>query len=264
MRVNKVGLEVEYLVREKTSGEFDLVPPGFDHDVFPVLGEVRTRPCESHKDLAADLLGRLSVTRELLERNANEQGRSYEMVIAPSGRIRLALYKKANRRLRKASENKTANTYNIYYPKVDIEGMSDQVVKNGKIQGCKVSCGLHIHFSSCEVGQDSSRRSFDEDGGSSKRSTVSLLTIPVIKAFIAKLDSELFKPYVKTAKLQGVTKYRHPGYFRLNDHGFEYRSLAATPELLAIDGHLLVLVEKAFECFSLLDDVRAYRPGGDD
>jgi hypothetical protein len=60
--------------------------------------------------------------------------------------IKLALYKKANKEVNWAEKaedmGKVLNIHNV-----DIEEFSDQVVKGNKIQGIRISCGLHVHFS---------------------------------------------------------------------------------------------------------------------
>ena len=87
-----------------------------------------------------------SAEMELLDRLS----KGHSIRFADVEMIKLALYKKANSQIdwdeKNASMGEIKNIYGI-----DIEEFSDQVVKSNKIQGVRVSCGLHVHFSCAEM-----------------------------------------------------------------------------------------------------------------
>ena len=68
--------------------------------------------------------------------------------MADVDQVKLVLYKKANKEIdwedKNAQEEEIKNIYGT-----DISEFSDQIVKGNKIQGIRISCGLHVHFS-CE------------------------------------------------------------------------------------------------------------------
>lgn len=265
--VNRIGVELEYLV-QNGKGAFVICPRELGRDALPLLGEIRTRPAQDPYSLVADLKRGLDSARQQLGH------RGLRAVLMPSAKVPLATYKRVNKELRATGgidrkAEKQGTTYNVYYPDPDIESLSDQIVENGKIQGLSVSCGLHLHFSSVveSVGRDSVESM--PSGSSLGRSTiqeellvsVSRITVPAIEAIVRRLDERLFVPHVEKTGLLGVTKYRHPGYFRLKPHGFEYRSLAVPKEAENSLDCLLDIFTVAFGCFELLDDLSKFGPG---
>lgn len=137
---SKIGLEAEYLLINDKN-EIIVPPAGWDRDAFPLLGEIRGK---EGKTMSQTVTNFKQAEMELMDRLQKDHSiRFAEMEV-----IKLALYKKANSQInwedKNASLGKIKNIHGI-----DIETFSDQIVSKNKIQGVRISCGLHIHFSCC-------------------------------------------------------------------------------------------------------------------
>jgi hypothetical protein len=137
---SKVGLEAEFLLIN-AKGDVIIPPSGWDRDGFPLLGEIRGDPGET---VAETVTNFRAEEMEILEK----LNKGYTIRMANIERIKLALYKKANREINWEDKNaQEEDIKNIYG--TDISEFSDQIVSKSKIQGMRISCGLHVHFS-CE------------------------------------------------------------------------------------------------------------------
>lgn len=134
----KVGLEAEFLLIN-TKGEIIIPPSHWDRDGFPLLGEIRGEAGKSVAETVTNFkAGEMNVLGKL---NKGHTIRMSDLEL-----IKLALYKKANKEVNWAEKAEDmGKVMNIH--KVDIEEFSDQIVKGNKIQGIRISCGLHVHFS---------------------------------------------------------------------------------------------------------------------
>jgi hypothetical protein len=264
---NKIGIEVEYILRDE-KGKVIMPPSSFDRDGFPVLGEIRAEPGENVVEVITNFeKARMEVVERLRE--------GCTINFDPVTRIPLALYKKALAAIRDSDEEKDAllstimNVYNI-----DISDYSDQIIENNKIQGCRVSCGMHIHFSSVveerrEYGRDEyspidlkvgilqdkmeavmhlyKKSSYTKEGV--LKVSVSQLNRPTVEWIVKRMDEEFFERFAPAKKYR--TKFRQAGFFEKKPYGFEYRSLAATPDSIAA---LPEIVKLAFKLLWGLND----------
>jgi len=138
--VSKVGLEAEFLLIN-AKDEIIIPPSSWDRDGFPLLAEIRG---EESKTIAGTITNFKAKEMEIVE----GMRKDHTMRMSDVEMIKLALYKKANKEVNWAEkEQQMGLVKNIH--DVDIEEFSDQVVKGNKIQGIRISCGLHVHFS-CE------------------------------------------------------------------------------------------------------------------
>ena len=149
---SKVGLEAEFLLFNE-KGEM-IVPPGhWDRDGFPLLGEIRGKSGETVAEVVTNFEARrMQIMEELYD--------EHTIRMLDVARVPLKLYREANRQVKAADkEHALAGIKNIYG--TDITEFSDQIVEPSKIksafgmkiQGIRVSCGLHIHFS-CGVEEE--------------------------------------------------------------------------------------------------------------
>lgn len=247
MLISKIGLEAEFIVRDKKG---NVVIPHYSvpKDGFPLLGEIRGEPaCTTAKVFANFIEEKIKV-----EKTVALSGHTIEYT--SSEKVRLKVYKEVMRLLRATVEEKKVSgkqIRNIYG--TDITEFSDQVIEDGKIQGMTVSCGLHINFS-CT---DEQTRTINEEqytpvtlplsigdnintelhlykrkGYQEKeviKVSASVLTRPVITDIIKRLDKKFFVEFEKGLDIK--TKYRQPGFFALKNFGFEYRSLPFNTEV---------------------------------
>jgi len=135
----------------------------------------------------------------------------------------------------------------------EIFELSDDIIEKGKLLGKVISCGLHIHFTSC-IMQEVTYEAFSYEPinipinfpllkkvGAEERMTLELykrkylekdkklivakanrITKPVIKYIVEEMD-KLLPTYVDK---KNESKFRKPGFYEMKDHGgFEYRSL---------------------------------------
>ena len=255
MIVNKIGLEAEYVIKDD-KGKL-VIPPGyFDRDDFPLLGEIRGDAGKNVAETVSNFFGqKLKILSEVAKKHT--------VVFSPAERCPLALYRKVNAQIKTdkgAEETKVLNIYGT-----DIKDYTSQIVKNGKIQGLKVSCGLHIHFSSEETNQvevedeqyehinipvgfktlsNNTKEGdvaqvlgqnfislYKKKGYKVKKTLVcraSRLNKPAVEYIVKKMDDEFFERFAPAK--EDRTKYRMPGYFELKPYGFEYRSLAMSEQ----------------------------------
>ena len=138
---NKIGLEAEFLLRN-AKGELIIPPKHWDRDGFPLLGEIRAKEAENPGEAVANFVAK---KMEILSKLT----KGYAIEFTAIEKCPLALYRKANKEAdlaeKQASMGQVKNTRGI-----DIETFSDQIISKGKIQGIRISCGLHVHFSSEE------------------------------------------------------------------------------------------------------------------
>lgn len=137
----KVGLEAEFLL--KNDKDETIIPPSsWDRDGFPLLGEIRGKEGKNPAEVVTNFQFREMEIRDRLRKG-------HRIIMTDVETVPLKLYKAANRQVdweeKQAQLGEVKNIYGI-----DIEDFSDQVVKGNKIQGIRVSCGLHVHFS-CAV-----------------------------------------------------------------------------------------------------------------
>lgn len=245
---SKIGVEAEFILRDN-KGKVIIPPAYLDRDGFPVLGEIRGAPGKDMEETVINFMKAKMHTERSLRAN---HILSFELVTM----VPLSTYKEAMKIIRDSDEEKDAllsSIMNIY--NTDISDYSDQVIKNNKIQGCRASCGLHIHFSSEERDKRTyTKEEFEKielpltivDGkvktaihlhkstGDKEVETievaVSQLNKPTIEWIVKRMDDEFFERFVSSKA--DKTKFRQPGFFELKDYGFEYRSLPATPESL--------------------------------
>jgi len=257
---NRIGLEAEYILRN-SKGEVIMPPAGWDRDGFPVLGEIRAEPGKNTAEVIANFVKARLKTEQKMH---NGHSISFE----PATKIPLALYKKAMKVIRDSSDDKDAllsSIMNIY--NTDISDFSDQIISEGKIQGCRASCGLHIHFSSEErvkATLDVSKYKavnlpismvdgklkteitlYSHEGYKEEKKvevTASQLNRPTIEWIVKSMDDQFFERFAP--KKDSRTKFRMPGFFELKPYGFEYRSLPASDK--SIDS-LVEIVDFAFE-----------------
>jgi len=135
---SKVGLEAEFLLIN-AKGDIIIPPSNWDRDGFPLLGEIRG---EEGKTVAETVTNFRGAEMNILEKLRT----GHTLRMSDLEMIKLALYKKANKEVdwdeKAADMGKIVNIHGT-----DIEEFSDQVVKGNKIQGIRISCGLHVHFS---------------------------------------------------------------------------------------------------------------------
>ena len=139
---SKVGLEAEFLL---INGKDEIIipPASWDRDGFPLLGEIRGKEGETVAEVVTNFKAK---EMEILD----DMRKGHTMRMSNLEMVKLALYKKANKEVNWADkEAEMGKVKNIYG--VDIESFSDQVVKGNKIQGIRISCGLHIHFSCAQT-----------------------------------------------------------------------------------------------------------------
>jgi hypothetical protein len=279
--INKVGIEAEFLLYN-AKDELIIPPSGWDRDGFPLLGEIRGEEGKNVGETVTNFIKRKMEIIELIKPG-------HTMRFMASEKCPLALYKKANKEInydRKAADmGKVLNMYGI-----NIEDFSDQVIDKGKIQGVRVSCGLHIHFSSEELKTEKYEEAiydpiqlpigvgllsgaeltakdavlsktlivpiislYKHNGYKEKRELIcraSRLNKPAIHHIVLELDKAFFDRFSPIQKDR--TKFRQAGFFELKPYGFEYRSLPMTGETE------VALPEITAFAFKLLKDINEY------
>jgi hypothetical protein len=135
--VKRVGLEVEFLLRN-AKGEIIVPPKYWDRDGFPVLAEIRGEPGTTVAETISSFWEKYYEAKTRLSKG-------HSMLFSNIERIRLAVYREAMKQVDEPKHEISGKIKNING--VKIEDYSDQILKNGKIQGVNASCGLHVHFS---------------------------------------------------------------------------------------------------------------------
>ena len=249
----QIGVEVEYLMLNAKK-EIIIPPATFDRDDFPVLGEIRANPGKDNVEVLTNFFkSKATIESKLI------QGRS--IAFLDIARLPLTLYREANKLMKENKEAAITKVKNIYG--TDISDFSDQVIKDGKIQGVNISCGLHIHFSCEEVTEVTVEESVYEhvkiplawsmsgnveknaQQGLQELATPSLslykhmgyketkkliaraskLNNPTIDYIVRAMDNKFFDRFAPAK--DNCTKYRRPGFYERKPYGFEYRSLPA-------------------------------------
>ena len=276
--VNKIGLEAEFILKN-SKGEMVIPPATWDRDGFPLLGEIRGAEADTAGKAVSNFFEKkLEIFSKLKA--------GHSMNFSPMEICPLALYKKANKEIdvqeKVDSMGKVKNLHGI-----DIEEYSDQVLKDNKIQGVRVSCGLHIHFSSEErkeavynkevyeqmsipLGTSLAQHdaNFEKYAGKLMHTHLSVhkylrleeklklecrasrLNKPAIEYIVNAMDKEFFETFAP--KKGDRTKFRQPGFFELKPWGFEYRSLPMSNDIEAS------LFKIATFALGLLDDINQY------
>jgi hypothetical protein len=260
-----VGLEAEFLLLDE-KGEVVIPPCYLDRDDFPLQGEVRGKQGQNVPETLANFVHR----RMVVERSLPPD---YVASFAPVAKVGLATYQKAMRACETPKGGKDARDIKNIHG-VDISGFSDQIIKHGKIQGIRASCGLHIHFSCRAVDRTRVEEArytnvrlpikmedtapeghkalinpfinlYRYDGTGERKvleATASTLNRPTVEWMVRELDDRFFERFAPKAAER--TKYRQAGFYELKPYGFEYRSLPASPDTLEA---LPEIVEVAFE-----------------
>ena len=268
MLESKIGVEAEFLLLN-AKGEVVIPPKHWDRDGFPLLGEIRGDPGVTVPETVANF------TKKLMETTA-KLNKGCQLVMEDVMRIRLATYKAAMKQVTEVKGEQMGKVKNIHGTNID--DYSDQVIKDGKIQGINASCGLHIHFSCSEVevkvvkdteyelvtlpislaevtGENAllkelikpelhlyTKKFLSGSGVKKITASASVLTRPVVEHIVKEMDKTFFKKFAP--KEEDRTKYRQPGFYELKPHGFEYRSLPANKATMDA---LPEIVGKAFD-----------------
>jgi len=240
--VNKIGLECEVLIRNNKD---ELVIPndyGLAHDDFPILGEVRSLPYETVQDTVFEFW------KDYYAYNLHTKYNKLFLDIQDGWDVISPEY--YSKILKKMGNKEISQAKNIY--KTDILKLTDAIVEDGKIKGHKISCGLHIHFSSYINIQykvdvphyySNGNNLFvkgDTNSFMEEENLYSLLTPNVIKSIIKGIDTDILSKYNINENL----KYRYPGFYELKSYGFEYRSL---PFNRLVFDNLVSIVEYCFD-----------------
>ena len=258
MAVEKqVGIEVEFLVLD-SKGEVILAPTYLDRDDFPILGEIRALPGKNMAECMGNFHKKMLDVKSCL-------AKTHTMSIETMRRVKLKVYQEAMKQCQRAKNEMFGEIKNIYG--TNIADFSDQVIKDNKIQGINISCGLHLHFSCRHIDEvEVEDREYEQvelpiavstaEGELVKREGVhnllqpsiylykykgyktkktlkaqaSLLNKPTIEYIVRHFDEVWFKKFAP--KKAECTKYRQPGFWEKKDYGFEYRSLPANAETI--------------------------------
>jgi len=253
MITNKVGLEFEFLLRNKDGGLVFPADYGFECDDFIILGEARAKAGTT----VEETIGNFYTAYYGILRKAKRKGLTVDL----SGYTEITA--KFNTEIMKKMSYKEISTCSNIYGREILEE-TDLIIKDKKIAGRLISCGLHIHFSS-EVSKErrvvnvpkvknytpivnlyrkKKGHSYTKDYTDVKVS-VSRITNPVIKNFVTYFDEVWLDKYILDVPL----KFRNPGFFETKHYGFEYRSLPFTEEVLSD------IVEIAEEAWNLLEEL---------
>lgn len=235
MRIqNKIGLEAEYLLRDKKG---ELVFPGaygFSTDEFAILGEFRADPGKNYAETGGNFFKEMS---DVLFR-----ARTRGLVVDFSGMAEISpdFYTTI---LREVGMKSIPPCKNVY--KTDLLKLSDNVVKKGRIVSVKISCGLHVHFSRQVVHE------YYEETDKTKKlvtSTHDILRTSDIVSIVKKMDKNVLPHY----QLSSFLKYRQPGFYERKSYGFEYRSLPMTDAFMKLE-NVMWLVEQSFSYLEALE-----------
>lgn len=268
---SQVGIEIEFLMLN-AKNEIIIPPAHFDRDDFPLLGEIRAEPGKDRTEVLTNFFKAKSTIEERLP-----QGKS--LLFADLAKIPLALYREANKLAKDIDKGRAlVDVKNLYG--IDISDFSDQIVKDGKIQGVNMSCGLHIHFSCEEISETiveeaqyepiniplswsmteknigdglkelatPSLSLYKHRGYTEKKKLIaraSRLNKPTIEFIVRSMDEKFFENFAPAKTNR--TKYRQPGFYELKPYGFEYRSLPANESTIQ---RLPEIVAYAFELLS--------------
>lgn len=201
------GMEIEFFVRDSDGNLVYPADAGLGHDDLPLLAELRSRAHDDIYLVVAEIISELHRTRKRLEK------KGFVMDFSP--RVKLDK-KQYDELLRRDEFSKGRRQYENLYGKVAPLGLG------------WVTAGVHLHFS---VGGVTYRYSVDvrECKGDPKcRKDKEYETYDQIDyAQIIRILDDHYKKEIKEAK-------RVKGMYELKEHGFEYRSLPNTIDLLKL------------------------------
>jgi len=229
MIVNKIGLEAEFFVRDNDGNLIYPQTCGFESDDFCILGEFRAEPGVTREET----IGNFMKAYYAVIYKAEKRGVTIDIKDGYS-RVDPILYSDI---LRKTGTKIISNCKNIY--DLDILELTDSEVRGSKVVAHKISCGLHIHFSSMDVktfkyrhyvpvGTDKVQL-FKEDEERKVVSEGSRITKPVVEYIVETLDNDILKSCISgMPKL----KYRNAGFYEDKTWGIEYRSLPFNQKVL--------------------------------
>lgn len=227
--INRVGLEAEFILKN-SKGEIVLPSKyGFSTDDFILIGEFRSKAGETRGETIGNYFNALSN----VIRQANKSKLSIvwdTTTISP---------KLKSDTLELMGTKHVARPMNLY--KTDLFTYSDDTVVDGKITECKISAGMHVHFSkeAFHTHTEETRVCID---------STFILSHTAIRRLVRQCDHVLLPQY----KSPSVLKYRMPGYYELKPWGFEYRSLPMS-SLFATLAHVEYIVDYAFLLLEKLD-----------
>jgi len=263
MITNKIGLEAEFLLLRDGCPVFPK-NYGFPTDSVELLAECRGLPGQNLEETVSNFQKELIRLRRMARRN------NLEVYIGEGWRpVDPALWQKV---LKASAAGKLESLLNerdiesIYGE--NLEEYSDQEIEDGKLKAVRVSCGLHVHFSSSETVEVNLRREkmlpvslplssagiettvhlFRQAGYEEEvrqQAHASRITNPVIRYMVEALDRDVHSVYPSPVPL----RHRRPGLFRRKDYGFEYRSLPFDEKVLA---NLDTITERAFSLLEKL------------
>jgi len=239
---NKIGLEFEFLLRDKDG---NLVFPedfGFECDEFIILGEARAEAGKNPEETLANFYN----TYYSVKWRAEAKGLTLDLTGYAEIPNDFSAEIMRRMRLKEISQSK-----NIYED-VDILKMNDSVIKKGKVVGKYISTGLHVHFSSTitkhlrcsvqipvyervvsmgvaipvEIYTKTDKSTLSEEA---VENTVSRITMPVVRELTKNFDNTILPKH----KLGVDLKFRTPGFYEAKHYGFEYRSLPFYTGMLA-------------------------------
>jgi len=240
---NKIGLEFEFLLRDKDG---NLVFPedfGFECDEFIILGEARAEAGKTPEKALANFYD----TYYAIKWRAEAKGLTLDLT--GYAEIPNDFSAEIMRRMRLKEISQAKNIYED----VDILKMDDSVIKKGKVVGKYISTGLHVHYSSEETAYAGSSvqvpvytrlavkgvdffdtvyvKSGDTETktGNEVKVTVSKITMPVVEKFVKDFDETILPKH----KLGVDLKFRTAGFYEAKNYGFEYRSLPFYTGMLA-------------------------------
>lgn len=232
---NKIGIEFEFLLRNKKGNLVFPAKHGFDIDDFPIIGEARAEAGSSPEETLGNFF------KEYYKILNKAESKNLTLDLTGYADID----NKFNAEILKVMGTKTiAETKNIYG--IDILEHDDSVIKDGNKVGRYISTGLHIHFSSYEEKTLSSSievpayvpvvllnspplpfEIFKKEGTKTSEekisSILSRITMPVADSIVRYFDKYFLKSYV--SDFPKLLKYRQPGFYEIKSYGFEYRSL---------------------------------------
>ncbi|RPJ74110.1 MAG: hypothetical protein EHM20_11145 [Alphaproteobacteria bacterium] len=227
---NKIGLEAEIILRDYSGKVRFPGKHGFGHDEFFLLGEFRAKPGETRNETVGNFMDALS---EVFYR-----AREKKFQVDFSGLTEISPEMKADI-TRKMLTKRIPECSNIYG--TDILKLSDDVVENGVIKTCRLSAGLHVHFSRWAY------HTWMEDK-TRKESWKDIITPSQMQNIITQMDKNILPRY----NLGVPLKYRNPGFYEKKSYGFEYRSLPMVKDFTEIDA-VLDLVDFSFSLLEKLD-----------
>lgn len=232
---NRIGLEFEFLLRDKKGNLVFPENKGFETDDFPILGECRVKSASTPEKC----LGNFFESYYRLKKRVEKKG----LVLDLTGFAEID--NAFNAKVLKAMGTKIiSESKNIKGTKI-LE-LNDSIIKDKTVWGRYISCGLHIHFSS-EEKQILSNKKYEEvnlhwldkplpfkvyqptnqknEEGSIR---ISRITMPVLLDFVKDFDKKILPNYKYNFNL----KFRMPGYYEIKSYGFEYRSLPFNEKIL--------------------------------